>query len=227
MIAAALLEDAMVRLEPLTHAHVDGLTAAATEDRATYDLAPVPRDRAGMAAYVDAALADHAAGRAVPYAIVRKGDPAGGDRIVGSSRLMNLEWWTWPPGEVRVAGDPRRASEGDGPDAAEIGHAWLAPSAQRTGVNTAACLLLMRHAFGAWNVHRLVLKTDARNARSRNAILRLGARFEGILRQHLPAADGVVRDTAMFSIIRGEWPEIEARLVAALAAAAATAGGGA
>jgi RimJ/RimL family protein N-acetyltransferase len=74
--------------------------------------------------------------------------------------------------------------------------------------------MMMHHAFEVWRVHRLVLKTDARNERSRAAILRLGGHFEGVLRAHLPAADGRVRDTAMFSIIEAEWPEVRARLTA-------------
>ena len=208
MIDVGPLEDGFVRLEPLRADHVDALVAAATEDRATYDLAPVPRDRSGMIAYVEAALRDAMARRAVPFAIVARAE----GRVVGSVRLMNLEWWTWPPGPIHVAGEPRALDAGDPPDVAELGHAWLAVSAQRTVVNTATCRLLLRQAFEGWRVHRLVLKTDARNARSRAAILRLGGRFEGILRQHLPSADGLVRDTAMFSVIRSEWPEVEARL---------------
>ena len=202
MIPAARLEDANVRLEPLSLGHVAALTSAANEDRQTYDLAPVPRDERAMRAYVEAALADP---MAVPFALVDKGNA---ERVVGSTRFMNLEWWTWPAGSIQVDGEPRRREDGDPPDVVEIGHVWLAHSAQRTVVNTAATLLLMHHAFEEWRVHRLVLKTDARNQRSRAAILRLGGRFEGVLRQHQPAADGVVRDTAMFSIVRAEWPDV-------------------
>ena len=159
-----------------------------------------------------AALADEQAGRAVPFAIVRPSDAC----VVGSIRLMSLEWWTWPPGPISVPGEPRRAAVGDPPDVAEMGHAWLEPSAQRTAVSTATSLLLIGHAFETWRVHRLVLKTDARNARSRAAIARIGARFEGVLRAHLPAADGVVRDTAMYSLVPGEWPSVRKRLESAL-----------
>ena len=84
------------------------------------------------------------------------------------------------------------------------------------GTSTAACVLLMTHAFESWRVHRLTLKTDARNLRSRAAILRLGGQFEGILRAHLPAADGQIRDTAMFSVVRSEWPGLKPRLEAEL-----------
>jgi N-acetyltransferase len=214
-VEVGVLENHVVRLEPLAVAHVTALCAAAG-DRSTFALAPVPSGEAEMRAYVDDALAAQAARREAPFAVVRRGAP---DEVVGSLRLMSLEWWTWPPGPVRVAGDPRSAAAGDPPDVCEIGHAWLAPAAQRTAVNRASCLLLMSHAFEVWRVHRLVLKTDARNQRSRDAITRLGGHFEGILRAHKPAADGVVRDTAMFSVVPAEWPAIKARLAAGVEAA--------
>jgi RimJ/RimL family protein N-acetyltransferase len=206
------LENAHVRLEPLMTGHVDALTAAATADRRTFDLAPVPRDRAEMVGYVEAALADEQANRALPYAIV---DKARG-RVVGSIRLMSLEWWTWRPGPIQVAGEPRRAEAGDPPDVAELGHGWLEPASQRTAVFTATSLLLLGYAFDDWRVHRLVLKTDERNARSRAAIERLGGRFEGILRAHLPAADGVLRNTATYALLPHEWPATRKRLEGAL-----------
>ena len=230
-------ESRHVRLEPLAPEHVEALVRAATADRSTFGLAPIPRDRAEMEAYVAAALADEQAGRALPFAVIAptavlraeassarqsehggSGNPPGvPERIVGSCRLMNLEWWSWPPGPLHVPGEPRRAEAGDPPDVAELGHGWLAPSAQRTTVFSATSLLLLQHAFETWRVHRLVLKTDARNARSRGAIERLGGRFEGILRAHLPAADGVVRDTAMYSIVRDEWQSVRKRLESSLA----------
>jgi N-acetyltransferase len=209
-------ESRFVRLEPLSSAHTDALLRAATRDRGTFGLAPVPRDRAEMNAYIAAALADEQAQRALPFAVVRPGPAAQPDQVVGSIRLMSLEWWTWPAGPISVAGEPRQAAAGDPPDVAEIGHAWLEPSAQRTAVFTATALLLATHAFETWRIHRLVLRTDARNARSRAAIERLGGRFEGILRSHLPAADGIVRDTAMFSIVRDEWAAVRIRLESAL-----------
>ncbi len=226
-------ENAFVRLEPLAVSHTDALVAAATADRATFALAPVPRDRAEMEAYVSRALEDEAAGKAYAFAIRRTERSAASLRgastegagtlpgfpnlIVGSIRFMSLEWWAWPPGPIAVVGEPRVAAAGDPPDVVEIGHGWLAPGAQRTAVFTATCVLLMKHAFETWGVHRLTLKTDARNQRSRAAITRLGGRFEGILRAHSPAADGLVRDTAMFSIVRGEWDGVRIRLESALA----------
>jgi len=223
VLALGVLENDVVRLEPLRPDHAEALTAAAQEEAGAglYALAPVPVELAGMRAYVSAALAAAEARREVPYAIVRKvGAPDGpDDRVAGSVRFMNLEWWSWPPGAIRVAGEPRRAQSGDAPDVVEIGHAWLAASAVRTAVNTAACLLMLAHAFDVWRVHRVTLKTDARNARSRAAIARIGARLEGILRSHLPAADGIIRDTAMYSLLPGEWPETKLRLESALARA--------
>lgn len=212
MIEVGPLERGAVRLVPMALEHVDALAVAATGDRSTFGLAPVPRDREETARYVERALADQAANRAVPFVVFHAG------ALVGAYRLMSLEWWSWPDGAIHVSGEPRVAPR-DPPDVAEIGHAWLTPAMQRTAVNTTVCQLLMRHAFEVWSVHRLVLKTDARNTRSRDAITRLGGTFEGILRSHLPAADGIVRDTAMFSIVIAEWPEVRARLEAALGAA--------
>jgi RimJ/RimL family protein N-acetyltransferase len=215
-LAVGVLERAEVRLEPLALSHTAALTEAATRDRSTYGLAPVPRDADETARYVADALADQAAGRGLPFAVVRPA--AAGGRVVGSIRFMSLEWWRWPPGPIAVAGEPRQ-SPADPPDVVEIGHAWLEPGAQRTGVFPASCLLMLAHAFEAFGVHRVTLKTDARNARSRAAIAKVGGRFEGILRAHLPAADGRVRDTAMFSIVAAEWPTAREQLESTLAAA--------
>lgn len=212
MIECGALSNRHVRLEPLSVDHVPLLSAAALRDRSTFGLAPVPADPEGVAIYVESALAERSGGRATPFAIRRTRT----DEIVGSIRFMSFEWWSWPRGAVSVPGEPRERDRGDAPDVCEIGHAWLTPSAQRTEVFTATCALMMIHAFSVWSVHRLVLKTDARNERSRAAITRLGATFEGILRQHLPAADGVIRDTAMFSVLPGEWPAIHAVLEAKL-----------
>jgi RimJ/RimL family protein N-acetyltransferase len=209
VIAVGPLEHGAVRLVPMALEHVEALARAATRDRSTFALAPVPRDSDEAARYVARALAEQAANRAVPFVVVHAGE------VVGAYRLMSLEWWSWPEGPVRVSGEPREA-ERDPPDVAEIGHAWLTPAAQRTAVNSTVAYLLLGHAFDAWRVHRLILKTDARNTRSRDAITRLGGKLEGVLRSHQPAADGVVRDTAMFSILPAEWPEVRARLEAAL-----------
>ena len=99
----------------------------------------------------------------------------------------------------------------------EIGWTWLAPDAQRTAVNTEAKRLMLAHAFERWEVFRVSLKTDARNVRSRAAIERLGARLDGVMRAHSPAADRGARDAAYYSMLAAEWPDARARLDARLA----------
>jgi RimJ/RimL family protein N-acetyltransferase len=131
----------------------------------------------------------------------------GGD-VVGSTRFTSIETWRW-------SGEPPPPVPG-GPDVVEIGFTWYAERAQRTALNTEAKLLLCTQAFEVWGVRRVMWKTDARNERSRAAILRLG-----VLRAHRPAADGqTVRDTAFFSMLRDEWPEAKRRLEARLDGAA-------
>jgi RimJ/RimL family protein N-acetyltransferase len=179
------------------------LAAAAAEDRATYALTRVPDGERGAVEYVEAALAGWQEGVELPFAQVRLAD----GRVVGSTRFLDVERWSWP------------GSDGQ-PDVAEIGATWLAASAQRTPLNTEAKLLLLRHAFEVWRVQRLWFKTDARNIRSREAILRLGATFEGVLRHHMPAwgPGGGVRDSAVFSILPAEWPAVQQGLLARLEA---------
>jgi RimJ/RimL family protein N-acetyltransferase len=126
--------------------------------------------------------------------------------VVGATRFLDLQYW--PVGDGR---------QGDVPVVAEIGGTWLAPKVHRSAVNTEAKLLMLTHAFETWRVRRVSLKTDARNARSRAAIERLGARFDGVLRAHMPAADAGLRDSAFYSILDSEWPQIHARLTSRLA----------
>jgi RimJ/RimL family protein N-acetyltransferase len=193
-----------VRLEPLTQAHVPALCRAASGPRDTYAFTVVPATETAMRAYVDGALAEQAAGRAMPFATV---DASG--TVVGSTRFGNIEFWPWPPGNAHQRG-------ADVPDAVEIGWTWLAASAQRTAVNTEAKLLMLTHAFEVWRVHRVTLMTDARNTRSRAAIARLGARADGVLRGQRPATDGTIRDGAAYSILEAEWPAIKRQLRARL-----------
>jgi len=196
-----------VRLEPLGLAHVQPLLDAANESRATYGLTNVPHDEAAMRAYIEIAIAQRERGMALPFATV----DLTASRVVGSTRFGNIEYWTWPA--PRLLPHPSVDFE-----AAEIGWTWLAESAQRTAINTEAKLLMLTHAFESWRLRRVNLKTDARNERSRNAIARLGASFEGVLRSHMPAYDGGVRDTALYSLLASEWPRakagLERRLVA-------------
>ena len=200
------LEGRHVRLEPLGLAHALPLTAAASGPRDTYAFTLVPPDLVAMRAYIESALADQAAGRALPFATVSRAS----GQMVGATRFGNIEFWPWPAGNVHQRGAAR-------PDVVEIGWTWLAATAQRTPINTEAKLLMLTHAFETWRVHAVKLNTDARNARSRAAIERIGARLDGVLRAHRPASDGGgIRDTAAFSLLESEWPAAKARLLARL-----------
>ncbi len=189
-----------VRLEPLDRSHVDGLAAAAAVDRSLYQWSPIPQGKAETITYVDTALAWLDAGTAVPFATVRMEDGV----VIGSTRFFNLERWAWPPDHARHGHQA--------PDACEIGYTWLTRSAIRTGANTEAKLLMLTYAFEIWQVLRVCFHTDVRNQRSRAAIERIGGKFEGILRAHRMAADFIARDSARFSIVAAEWPEVKQRL---------------
>jgi RimJ/RimL family protein N-acetyltransferase len=187
---------------------VDALVAAASEDRATYGFTPVPDGADAMREYVEGALADERGGWALPFVTTLTVD----GRVVGSTRFLDLD--DWRP-DRRVGGPPLGAT--GTPFTAEIGATWLAASMHRTAVNTEAKLLMLAHAFDTWGTERITFKTDARNARSRAAIERLGAQFEGIRRAHVRASDGGIRDTAYYSIVRAEWPDVRKGLEARLA----------
>ena len=201
LVRPVVLEGRHARLEPLGVGHARDLLAAASGPRGTYAFTTVPADEPSMVRYIEAALRDQAAGRALPFATVAKAT----GRVVGSTRFGNIEFWAWPPGNANQRSE-------DAPDAAEIGWTWLAVDAQRTPINTEAKLMMLAHAFEAWRVHRVSLMTDARNERSRRAILRLGARFDGVLRAQRPGSDGTIRDTAAFSILDHEWPMVKTQL---------------
>jgi len=198
------LQGKHVRLVPLSLDHLDDLVRVAAGPRETYRLTTVPEGAEAMRKYVETALSLRDAGFAVPFATARLAD----GRIVGSTRFANLEYWAWPAG-ARAPPEP--------PDAVEIGWTWLAADAQRTAINTEAKLLMLGHAFEDWRVRRVNLRTDARNLRSRSAIERLGAKLDGVLRAHMPASDGGVRDTATYSILAQEWRGVKERLSSRLA----------
>ncbi len=184
----ATLEGHGVRLEPLdAERHRDGLEAAIADgDLAALWVTSVPRPEQ-MDEFFDRAATAFAAGRELAFATV---DTETGT-IAGATRFMNIE------------AVHRRV---------EIGFTFLAASYQRTHVNTAAKLAMLEHAFDGWGVNRVELLTDALNERSRAAILRVGAQPEGILRAHMVMPDGRVRDTAIHSISRPEWPGVQAAL---------------
>ena len=196
-IDAVVLKGSLVRLEPLKAGHVPGLMAAAEEDRSAYAWTVVPRAWE-VAAYVAAQLAREGM---TPFAQVRVSDEA----PVGCTAFWNPRAW---PDREDLCG-------------VEIGWTWLAASAQRTGINAEAKLLLLQHAFDELGVARVDWKTDARNQRSRRAIEGLGARFEGVLRNwsasHLPGEKGRLRDSAMFSVTDAEWPAVKSALSARIA----------
>jgi N-acetyltransferase len=202
-IAATVLEGTHVRLEPLAGRHVAPLLAAAGSERELYKWTSIPQTLEEMAQYVATAMQWQAQGTALGFATVRRQDAA----VVGSTRFFLIERWSWPAGHTRAA-----------PDGCEIGYTWIAPQAIRSAVNTEAKLLMLAHAFDAWGVHRVCFHTDARNERSRDALLRIGARFEGVLRAHRLSADAKPRDSARYSIIASEWPQVRAHLQAKLAA---------
>jgi RimJ/RimL family protein N-acetyltransferase len=196
-----------VLLEPLTLDHVPQLVQAATADRSTFGFTAVPDTVDGMTAMVAGLLRDAEHDLVVPF-VQRRPEGSDGEpgEVLGCTRYLNIAWWAGHDVPVEV----------------EIGGTWLRTDAQRSAVNTEAKLLLLGHAFDVWHVHRVAICTDARNERSRNAIERLGATFEGVLRNHRAQMGhltdaGRPRDTACYSIIDSEWPDIRTRLTGRLA----------
>ena len=188
-----ILEGTVVRLEPLSPAHVEGLIAIGLDP----ELWRFTTSRVGTAGemrdYVQQALDEQRAGSSLPFATIERST----GRVIGCTRFGNIA-----PAHRKV----------------EIGWTWIARDSQRSPVNTEAKYLMLRHAFEVWQCVRVELKTSALNERSRNAIRRLGAVQEGILRQHMINADGSLRDTVYFSILDREWPVAKARLESMLTA---------
>jgi N-acetyltransferase len=190
-VEPVILEGQFVRLVPLTLEHVDSLCAVGL-DPSLWTWTPVRiSDRDGMHAFVEEVLAEQRAGTALAFATTL-GETG---QVIGSTRFMS------------IAPDHRRV---------EIGGTWIGPAWQRTRANTEAKYLMLRHAFEAWKCMRVELKTHAQNAKSRAAILRIGAIEEGTLRKHLLQADGSVRDSVYFSILDDEWPNVKLKLEAML-----------
>lgn len=189
------LEGTFVRLEPLQAAH-----SAAFWDVAQNSLPDIFRwipyrmeTQYDFDRLVETAFAEQARGDSVVLATVERST----GRVIGSTRFMNID----------------RANS-----RVEIGSTWIAPLWQRTAINTEAKYLMLRQAFEVWRCIRVELKTDALNQKSRNAILRLGAKEEGTFRKHLLTWTGRIRDTVYFSILDTEWPEVKARLEERLSA---------
>jgi len=183
-----VLEGRIVRLEPLSLRHEQGVWGASRDPRTWRWLSvPQPQTPEEWHAYVEQALDAAEDGREIPFATVSQatGSP------IGSTRFLALR--------------PEHRS-------VEIGWTWLHPSAWGTGANVEAKLLQMRHAFETWGCHRVELKTDALNERARRALEALGATFEGIHRKHMLVRAGESRDSAWYSVVDDEWPAVRAHL---------------
>ena len=185
------LEGSVVRLEPIRREHARLFWEVAQRDAENiFRWIPYPmKTQDDFERVIAKAFAEQESGVSVVFATVELQS----GRTIGSTRFMNID---------RIN---RRV---------EIGSTWIAPAWQRTPVNTEAKYLMLRHAFEVWKCIRVELKTDALNQKSRNAILRIGAREEGTLRRHLITWSGRVRDTVYFSILDDEWPQVKARLQA-------------
>ncbi|TAL90199.1 MAG: N-acetyltransferase [Candidimonas sp.] len=185
--APATLQGYGVRLIPLAPAHAPDLEHAAADGK-LWQLRVTSVPEPGTAeAYIDAAMQGLKDGHMLPFAVIDEGS----QKVVGTTRYHDIV-----PAVARL----------------EIGYTWYARSWQRTHVNTACKLLLLRHAFGALGAQLVGWRTDNFNHASQRAIERLGARKDGVLRHHALRRDGTVRDTVMYSLSAGEWPEIEQQL---------------
>ncbi len=187
-VRPVVLTGRLVRLEPLSEAHVPDLVAAGQDERIwRYMPYGLVRTVEKMTAHVREVLARQERGTDVPFAVIHRAS----GRAVGGTRYLDIQ----------------RPHHG-----LEIGGTWYAPEHQRTGVNTECKYLLLGHAFDTLGCHRVQLKTDLRNERSQKAIERLGAVREGVLRKNVVMPDGYVRSTVVYSIIAEEWPAVKARL---------------
>ena len=191
-IHPVILEGRHVRLEPLTQAHHAQLCEVGFDDelwRLTTTIIRTPED---MKKYIDAAARDFSDGKALPFAIIEKAS----GKAVGSTRFGNID-----PTHRRV----------------EIGWTWIARQWQRTFINTETKYLLLSHAFDTLGCMRVEFKTDSTNSRSRNALMRIGAKEEGVFRNHMIVPGGRIRHSVYFSIIDSEWNEVKRELEKKLA----------
>jgi N-acetyltransferase len=193
-IADVTLAGPRARLVPLTPAWLRALAEAAADPAIFRWHVALMNGPDAIRAWVDKALAERAADRALPFVTL----DASTGRVIGSTRFFNIDAANLKAG---------------------IGYTWLVASAQRTGINREAKYLMLRHAFETWRLRRVEFKTHARNEQSRAALLRLGAVEEGTLRKHMVMPDGSARDSVYFSIVDDEWPAVKARLEAQLGAA--------
>jgi RimJ/RimL family protein N-acetyltransferase len=181
-------------MEPLSLAHHADLCAAGLHEDLWRLIPTVVATPDDMKSYIQSALDDQAKGVALPFATVEKAS----GKAIGSTRFGNID------------AENKRT---------EIGWTWIAPQWQRTFVNTEAKYLMLRHAFEVWKCNRVELKTDNLNERSKNAMMRIGAKPEGVFRHHMITQGGRLRDSAYFSIINTEWEEVKVKLEEKLNAA--------
>jgi RimJ/RimL family protein N-acetyltransferase len=193
-VEPVVLEGSRVRLEPLRLDHLEDLARVALDAPIWRWTLMGPQDEPGLRRWVETALANAEAGTERPFATV---DIASG-RAVGSSRYLS------------IVPEHRRL---------EIGWTWVGSAYQRTGANREAKLLQLAHAFETLGANRVEFKTHARNERSRQALLGIGATFEGVFRSHMIMPDDSIRDSAYYSVVAGEWPGVKAALQAKLAQA--------
>jgi N-acetyltransferase len=187
IVGPVTLEGRHVRLEPLAKEHLAGLAQVGL-DEGLWRWSPMPlRTHEDLAAYIETALQEQERGLSLPFTILEKAT----GRAIGSTRYGNIDRT-----HHRV----------------EIGWTWVARDWQRTAINTEAKYLLLRHAFETLGCLRVELKTDSLNEKSRAAILRIGAKEEGIFRNHMITESGRIRHSVYFSIIESEWPAVKARL---------------
>jgi N-acetyltransferase len=193
IVTPITLEGSVVRLEPIRRDHAEDFWDIAKDalDDIFQWIPYSMKTREDFQHLVEKAFDEQKRGQSVVFATVERGSR----RVIGSTRFMNIDR------------NNRRV---------EIGSTWIAPPWQRTAVNTEAKYLMLRHAFEVWKCYRVELKTDALNQKSRNAILRIGAKEEGTLRRHVLTWTGRVRDSVYFSILDAEWPEVKSRLEAKL-----------
>ena len=190
-VSPIILEGQQVRLDPLSPAHAEALVAAAADGELWKTTVTIIPDALSINDYIAAALKGQSAGKELPFVIVSKA----WQQVVGTTRFYDIS-------------SPDRKTA--------IGYTWLSWKAQRTAINTEAKLLLLTHAFEVWRCVRVELITDVLNEQSRAAILRIGAKQEGILRKHLFLPNGRVRDSVVFSIVDDEWAAVKTALAARL-----------
>lgn len=191
-MAPVLLEGSIVRLEPLSLDHLPALIEVGLEPALWRWTLSFIASAADMRRYVEAALAEAAAGREVPFATVERAS----GRVVGSTRYLSIV-----PAHRRL----------------EIGYTWIAPAWQRTAINSEAKLLMLGHAFERLGALRVEFKTDSLNEQSRRALAAIGAVEEGTLRNHMLSQGGRRRHSTYFSVIAEEWPAVRAHLEARIA----------